>query len=440
MNFKKLFELAKASGLEAIEITSSTAKSTSVELYHGEIESQQIEEDTTTQVRGILNGKFGVISTPKLETAHFKSIINDIKENAAVIEKPEKAIIFKGSPKYRKRTFYNQRLVDTPIGEKIAKLYEIEKQLKDLDPRITEIMSVAYAESSFVTGINNSYGLKLSAKGAYYYYSAYIMVKENDEVKTGGEIFLSDDLEKFDITDLVRKTAEDALSKLGGTQCESKKYPILLNPDSFAALLGAFIASTSSEEVQRNSSALKDMLNQEVASKIVTIEERPLVNNFNYRYFDDEGVATYNKRIVDKGILKTFLYNLETAAKEGRETTGNGYGKGGKVGIGYQNLYVKPGKKTKDQIITTIKEGILINELQGLHAGLDERSGDFSLQTNGFLIKDGKIDRPLSLITVAGNLFQLMKDIRVLSKDNKLLLNGMELPYALIKNLAVSGK
>ena len=192
--------------------------------------------------------------------------------------------------------------------------------------------------------------------------------------------------------------------------------------------------------MQKHSSLFIGKLNQQVASKKITILEQPLLKNCFFRYFDDEGVATQNKKIVEKGILKTYLHNLETAQREGTTTTGNGYRGGSKIGVGFVNPSIKPGRKSEADLLAKIKTGVYISSVTGLHAGLNPQSGNFSLQAEGFMIRDGKLAEPLSLITVAGNLLDLFMNVREVANNAELQLSGISAPSLLIKSLAVSGK
>ncbi|HBS02609.1 MAG TPA: TldD/PmbA family protein, partial [Firmicutes bacterium] len=121
--------------------------------------------------------------------------------------------------------------------------------------------------------------------------------------------------------------------------------------------------------------------------------------NVYFSYFDGEGVACTNKDVIKNGKLMTYFYNRETAKKDGVETTGNAFWGGGKIGTAFGNVFVKPGKKSFDELISDIKEGVYITDVAGLQTGMNANSGDFSCQAEGFLIKDGKLDKPLNLIT-----------------------------------------
>jgi PmbA protein len=238
----------------------------------------------------------------------------------------------------------------------------------------------------------------------------------------------------------VNKIVGKALIKFGGTQCASKDYKTILDKEVVADLLSAYLDNASADEVQKKTSLMIGKLNQPVASKKVTVMEMPLKKNAFFTYFDDEGVATYNKTVVKKGVLQTYFHNLNTAHKDGVQTTGNGYRSGGKVGIGFQNIVLKAGRKSLDELFAKIGEGVYITEVMGVHASLNPTSGNFSLQANGFMIENGKRSTPLTLITVAGNLMDMFMNVKEVASDNELLSSGYDVPSLFIKKLTVSGK
>lgn len=163
------------------------------------------------------------------------------------------------------------------------------------------------------------------------------------------------------------------------------------------------------------------------------------------RSFDGEGVACKYKKVIDKGVLKTYLHNLKTARKDGVETTGNA-SKGSyksSISIAPSNFYVEKGEKTLEEIIKSSDKAIMITELQGLHSGLNSVSGDFSLAALGYLIEEGKIVRPVEQIIVSGNYFEMIKNIEEVGSDLKFGLPGeayIGSPSLKVKSLAIAGE
>ena len=440
MKTKVFFELAKANGINDSEIRLSNSTSIDIEYLNGEIDTYNVSESKKITARGIVNGKFGVGITNFDNSDTPSYLVESILSSGKNIEKEEEAIIFEGSKKYVKKSVFNKELSEIPLDEKLKHLHTMNEFIRNYDSRI-ENVAVSYSESSDVSSIENSYGLKLKTKSNHYFYSAFCTVRnENGEVVNASEYFLENDLSKFDPIVLAKKVTSAAISKLNPIQCKSKQYNVVLKQKVVSSLLSAFISNLSSEDVQKKTSALAGKLNEEIVSKKLTISERPTDNNIFFNGYDSEGVATYNKVLINKGVLKTYLYNLTTAKKDGVQSTGNGYGGVTKIGIDTNHLVIKPGKKSFDQLLAKAKNGVYITAIMGLHAGLNSKSGDFSLQAQGFMIENGVLTKPLSQIVVAGNLFTLFKNVNEVGNDTELLLSSNEVPSLLIKKLQVNGK
>lgn len=438
--FDTYFALAKEKGIEVFELYYSRAKSLSFKLYNAQIEGYKLSEDISLYARGIYKGKIGYASTEKIskETASF--LVNEIITNAGTVTKEELAIIFKGSDKYKKKNIYNPAIAELSIEAKKKNLFDIERKLKAADKRIAQVDACSYQERESEAVLINSYGLKLKRKSNYYYYYASVLAIQGQERKNEGDVHFSNDLTTLNIDTFVNDITKKALSKFNGTQCASKDYKVVLDKEVVSDLLAAYLDSASAEEVQKKTSLMIGKLNQPVASKKVTISEMPLKKNMFFTYFDDEGVATYNKPIVKKGVLQTYFHNLNTAHTDGVQTTGNGYRSGGKIEIGFRNIVLKAGRKSLEDIFAQIGDGVYITEVMGIHASLNPTSGNFSLQANGFMIENGKRGVPLTLITVAGNLMDLFMNVKEVANDNKLLPNGYDIPSLWIKKLTISGK
>lgn len=441
LNSKKFFELAKLNNFEAADLSMHHSYSQSLSIFHGAVDSFSENDSYIVTGRGILNGKFGVVTTESIDKNTPEFLVNGIKKTASIIETDDPSIIFKGSKKYHKKNVFCKTIIGKPVQEHVKLLLEIEKKLLSYDKRINEIACVGYTEDLSEYCLSNSYGLKLKSKSAEFSIYAEVTAKQGDEIRTGFDVFASNKEGEFDIDAFVKNVANDALMKLGSSQCKSGNYPVVLNQKSFSQLLHAYLSNIDAEEVQKQSSLLIGKLHQQIASSKLTVIENPLEKNVFFRYFDDEGVATNKKFIIKKGNLETYIYTLETASKDNVEPTGNGYRGGGKAHASLHNIIVKPGKKTFNDMISTIKNGVYITEFQGLHSGLNAQSGNFSLQSSGFMIENGKITRPLALITSAGNLVDVFKDIKCISNDSKFVINtATTTPSVYIKKLSISGK
>lgn len=439
MNVNKFFALAAEKGLEATEVVIIRSTSTEMGVYNSSVENYTMATTINIYARGIYNGQMGFAMSEKDDKTTAQYLISQIKASASVSESEDLSIIFKGSEKYRKRNFFNKELSEISEATKLDKLFEIETKLKTAHPKITDVEIVGYNEVESDHRFYNSYGLKLATKQNYYYFHSSVVAKDGDDVKTSYKVFLDNDFNKFSVDVFVNDVTDSVIKKLGGKPTATKGYPVVFNPRMTGSLLAAYLSSASAERVEKNTSLFADKLGERVASTKVTVLDAPLTKNLFYSYFDDEGVAKTNKPIIKNGVLVTFLHNLSTATKFGVAPTGHGRNTGGKISVGISNITLKPGRADFDTMIKNIKEGVLITELMGLHSGLNPTSGDFSLQASGFMIRDGKVSEPVNLITVAGNLIKLFKDVQAVSNENELLLNSYTTSSILVKNLKIAG-
>lgn len=439
-NYRDFFVRAAEEGIEALELSVTRSSDFSFGLFRNEIDSYEISDSFSLSARGIYEGKEGYASCEKMDSQAVEYIISHIKENAALATSKDKSVIFQGSEKYSKKNVYNKKLAGTAKQDKIAFVKNLDKQIKETNSLIAEV-ETGYQEKSEELILMNSYGLNLKSRTNYaVIYSSAIAVDPQGETKNGFAVQILEDLETFDKDEFVNKVVDKTISQFGSGPCASGKYRCVFSPSAVSALLGAYLSNISSEQVQKNASLLAGKLNEKVSSSRLTVLEQPLQKNAFFRYFDDEGVATQNKTLISKGVLKQYLYNLKTAEKDSVSSTGNGYRRGGSMGIGLVNVAVKPGKLSKDQLIEKCGNGIYIESLSGMHAGLNPQSGNFSLLSSGFMIRDGKLAEPVALITAAGNIFDVFSNITAIGNNVELQMNSYQVPGIMVKKIAISGK
>lgn len=439
MNFVKYFEYAKKIGFSDVEFKVQTSNKLSISVFQKKVENYSVSENETIYIRGIFNGK--MVSGSSENANNVCKILDEMAVNATLIDEEKEQEIFAGSEKYKTFKTSSDKLAKVSIADKIALCLDVEAKAYDYDYRIAPGVEVEYQEVESAMKIVNSKGLKLSYKVNYGFVVLSVVAKSDNDTRTGFKFKILQDLDSLNVEQLVKEACDDAINALNGSQCESKKYKVLLAPNVFASFANVLLSSVSGDAVNRGKSLLKDKLNQQVASSKLTIVENPHSKEhpYFYRAFDDEGVATMKKAIVEKGVLKTFLYNIEEAKQAKVKSTGNGYG-GSVIGVSTSFVEVKPGKKSKEELCEKIKDGIQITNVQGLHAGMNPLSGDFSLQASGYRIENGKITTPVNLITIAGNIFKMFNDIVDLGNDEYVTPSGMSSVSVYIKSLAISGK
>lgn len=435
----KLFEKASLKGIDEFEIYFLSNLNTSIKIYQGKIENFSNNQNQGISFRGMVDGKMGYSYSESMEDEDIDFLINEVIENASCIESLDKQFIYGEKTNYTDTITYSSAIenLDTDLVKDF--LIKMEEYALSINERVKKVNFCSFAIGSGEKIIKNSKGLELHSKENICYTYISVIAEENGIVKTGSHFQLGRDFSKFDYKELSEVAVKRALNKFGTITLTEVPKTCVIENLAFSSLLGAMSNIFSAEAVQKNISKLKGKLNESVASSITLVDDPFLKDGLANSSFDDEGVPTSYKEIIQDGVLKTYLYNLKTAYKDGVSSTGNGI-KGsykGTVGISSFNLYIKPSSKSFDKMIENIKEGIFITDFAGLHSGLNTISGDFSLAGEGFYIKDGKIDRPLNQITISGNFFDLLKNIKDIGNDIKFSFSSVGSPAIMVEGLKV---
>jgi len=439
---KKLLDKALEKGFSDAEIYMSGNSSLGISTLEGEIDKFESSTSRGISFRGTYKNKMGYSYSELISDEAIDIIIAEAMQNADISEEEEQDKLFKGSESYPEIGGLNQGLKNIPVEERINAALLMEKSAKQSSDLIkgVDYNELEYRESNIM--IANTYGLNVEfeSNGSFGY--AYARAVKDGETKTGAEFWAGLNWEEFDPEKIGAKASEIAVSKLGAKSVKSGRYKIIIENICFADFLSAFSSVFLADQAQKGFSLLAGKLGEKIASDHFNLKDDPIYpNSLNAAPFDAEGVATFNKSIIESGVFKTFLHNLKTAAKDGVASTGNASKTSYRspVKVAPKNLYVSPGKISKDELLATAGEGIYITELAGLHSGADQISGDFSLMADGFLIENGKITKPVEQITIAGNFFDTLKDIEAVADNLRFGPGGVGSPDVYIKSLAVAG-
>lgn len=436
MNIDQLFKKASEKGISDIQVYLSDKTNLSIEIFEGEVDSYVIADTSSMVIRGIYNQKMGTYVTEVLDDSIIDEVVDTIIASAKEIDSLDDAIIYEGDKEYRKLDdIYNEALTSLDVQIKIRTLKEMDKYLHDYDPRMS-VVETMYSESTNKVILKNSKGLDLENIANSAYMGGSVIVKDDTDQRVGFDVLISNDFNDFDIKKIAKEIADNALAALGAKPVPSDQYEVVFSNTALATLFSAFQNVFSADAVQKGMSLLKGKLNEKIGSDLVTIVDDPFMKKSSRsRSFDDEGVATNYHELIKSGVLMTYLHNLVTAKKDNVKSTGNGFG----GSVAPVNLKMEAGSSTLDEMISSMKEGIYVTDVQGAHAGANAVSGDFSLQAMGYYVKDGKKVRPVALITVAGNFIDMLKDITMVGNDAKMSYYGIAAPSIKVKSMPISG-
>ena len=233
-----------------------------------------------------------------------------------------------------------------------------------------------------------------------------------------------------------RRAGERAVARLNPSRPKPGKYPVIFDPRVSSTLLGHFSGAITGASIARGTSFLKDRLGSPVFAQGVTIVDDPLrARGLRSRPFDAEGVRVARQELVSSGILNSWIADSASARQLGIEPTGHAArGVGGAPGANPSNLTMEPGSRSRDELLASVPEAVLIIELIG--QGVNGVTGDYSRGAAGFMVRGGEIAEPVAEITIAGNLIDMFASLEPASDLE--LRRGVDAPTILVPEMTVA--
>ena len=430
----------KANGIDKIEIYMSKSAEEEFTVRERDLDKYTFAESGGIGLRLIDNGKVGISFTEKINSKEsIENLVSNAKNSLtyASSEPDFNVLIEKDEDNEKSYDMINKDIVNLSSDELKNISLSIEDKLYSLDKRIVNVPSAGLARYSFDKCIINSNGVcKEENKNSIMYY-AEIIAKDADTIKTFFDIYSSADA-VFDTDSFAKNIVDNAVSKLSAKPISSGKYQTVFTSKAMRTIIAAYLVLFSSEAVQKKLSLLQGKLNQKIASDIINIKDIPVFDKgLANTHFDGEGSVTKDLNIITNGILNSYLYNNYTAKKDNRKTTSHASRSfKSSIGISCHNFILENGKNTQEELISQIKDGILVNSLTGTHSGVNSVSGDFSLQAEGVKIENGKLSYTASPFIVSGNILDFLSNVEMLADDTDYNHSSIYTPSALIRELS----
>lgn len=440
MDFKKLESVCRNNGITEVEIHQIKENGTSVSTFNGEVDANEVYFKNEMFVRGVYNNHITSLYIERDTDDEIDNIVKSLVANASVTESHDPYYIYKGDEKYPALVNKENDYASYNQADYIELCKKIEDFLRSKSDLITNT-SVSIEVGSEEVSIVNSNGLSVSRANEYAYLSASIVVNKDGKSLNNYYGKYIDKFSEIDYKEMEERLVKRTISSLGAESIESGSYPVVFEAPMAASLISCFMSMFYADNITKKLSLLCNKMNEKVFGNNVTITDDPFCKESHHQYsFDDEGVGTSVTKLVDGGVLTNYLTSLSTSKMLDLKPTGNGFKNGsGKVCVAPTNLCIKCGNKSFDEMISSIKNGVLITKMMGQHAGVNPVSGSFNLQSSGFLIKDGKIDKPVTLIIVSGNIIDTLNNIVDISSDFDVY-GKVGTGSIYVNSLAISGK
>ncbi len=405
----QLLSSALAAGAEEAEVYGIASLSFDIDLRRDQVELASRSLHRGLGLRAVVSGAVGFSSTSDM------SLLSSVAKSAvqsALARGPDPA--WRGLPR-PERVTHPENTFDPRLAEMGP-----EECLDLAEGLVAGCSQVAGAEpvsgglacASGTSFILNSQGLELEERGTIMQASLEAIARGAD-VATGSDFYISRGLASS-LEEVGRSAAEMARSSLGGQKAESGTFDVLLRPQAAAELLEyTLIPALLADRVQKGRSVLAGRIGESIASERLVIADDGLVSGgIDSSAFDGEGVPSQRTVLIEDGTLKAYLYDSYTAGKEGIRSTGNAVRSGYTAlpRVGARNFILS---SRQSQNLLEETRGFMVSGLIGAHTA-NAISGDFSVEArNAFAISPGEVARPIRSLMLAGNIFQLLREIEV---------------------------
>lgn len=431
---KKAVEL----GATEAEGFAASGKEINVTIERNQIKMGKSQNLSGIGIRVIRDHSLGFASVNDLTAAE----IDVAAKNAVSLAKRAPPLEFNELPDVKPiksvKGLYDPNSLDFTMDDALVAASKLLSSARDYDPRVT-VDSGYFSVNVGESGVASSRGVEASGKSSIFTHVIMGMAVEGDDVSSFDYRFNGTRrVDEIDVESSGRSLGETVVKSLGSEKIESFKGQIILNPLTVMELLAVVVSfSVDSNAVQKGMSRFAGRIGETVAVDNLTVrDDGTIPGGLGSSSFDREGCPHTPLPIVEKGVLKNFLYNTLTANKEGRESTGHASGGiSGPPRIATTNLIIEAGDSAIDQLIEETDKGIMVSRFSGVP---DTISGDFSgAVKGGYLIEKGERVKPVKETLIAGNVFELFNSISGISKETEKIMNNV-VPFVRLDDVSVT--
>jgi PmbA protein len=428
-----LVAYGRKKGADQVEISIGDGNEFTVDVRQGEIEKLVEAGSKGLSLKVILDQRVATASSSDFSQETLYHII----DNAIVRAKVSNPDPFAGLPEKEAiqadpdgLKMYDEKIVSMAPEKKIAAAKKCES-ICLTDKRIKKSYGASFGTFVGSTYLANSNGFSGSYSQTTCSCGVYLQAGEGDNLFDEGKGDYSRNLDGLMEPEAIAKEAVHRVTRLiGAKKVKTQNVPLVLESQMTEDLLGFLYNCINGNSVYLKQTFLADKLGQKIAGDLITIIDDGLMLGVpGAKPFDSEGVPVRKNMVIEKGILKNYLMDTYAGRKLKMKSTGNASGP--------NNFYLKAGKHSPEEIIKSVKNGMLLTGTIG--QGLVPTTGDISRGAFGMWIENGEITYPVAEITISGNLGEILNNIKMVGNDLKFKrsING---PTVLVEGITIGGK
>ena len=416
-----------------IEVFLTDTNVLSISMEKGSIRSAQSSIDSGASIRVFWKKCTATAYTTALDE---QNVLRSAKNalSAAKAGKPDPLFTSLPEPKSLSNVtgIFDQNIESLSAQDSTSKVIDAAKAAK-IDDRIYSV-NVFLAAGSQRLAVANSLGVACEEECTFFGVAANVVAKDKDDMSSGSESKVSRTFKDVNPNIVAEIAAKSAIRSLNAKRINTTMtMPIVLNPKAAATIIaGGLSVPLNADFVQRGRSYLCEKLGEEIGcDKLTVVDDGTLPGGLLSTRFDAEGTPSQRTMLVENGVLKNYIYDSYTAGIEKRESTGNCLRSGNNIGFGdyrvspyisARNLVIAEGKGSEEDLISEVKEGILLCDTADMP---NFSTGEFSgLMAEAYKIENGEIAYPIKQATIGISMLDFFKGIDAVGADRKQLVTS----------------
>ncbi len=427
---------------EEVEAYLARSRTTNVRAYQGEIESLSSAEPVGAGVRVVAGGRQGFAWAGTLDEGVLKETLEEARDNAAFGQPDEHAGVARpdgvAPPGLE---LVRAELLETPTAAKVELALDLERASLARDPRVTGVRVAMYSDSYGEVAVATTTGIAVASAAGICYLAVSPLVEDGGDTQIGSGMTAGRAPSDLDPERAVTDGVARATRLLGATKPSSRRVTVVFDPEVTADLLGILGGTLSGDAVLKGRSFFAGREGQLVAADTVTLISDPTdPGAFDAGQVDGEGLSRRRVPLIEAGSLCGFLYDTASGRRAGRASTGSASRSYSSTPtVGAAALTLAPGSRGQAELIGAVGDGVYVQEVSGLHSGVNPVSGDFSVGATGLAIRGGALAEPFREATIASTLQRMLLDIVEVGADHEWLPGGSAGVTLVVRDVSLGG-
>lgn len=406
---------------EQVEAIAGWAQETEARAFDGQLEHFVAAETLGIGIRVIKNNQQGISWVGVLDDDAIAECLEQARDNATfATPDPHAGLAEPDGIVPQTLQQFDERIFAMTPESKIELAIELERQIAAGDPRMIGVESADYSDAVMATALASTTGIRVAEAETSAYLGAYAMAADGDDMTTGFGFSVARTPQDLIIDDASSEAIERCIRLIGAGKVPSERVTAILDPYVTSQFIGIVVEMLAGDAVVRGRSPFGERRGQLIGSPLLTLLDRATDSSaLTSAATDGEGLACRDVPLITNGVLNGFLHNSYSARVAGEQSTGSAFRSSPRStpGVGPHVATILPGTTGPAEIVEQIGNGIVVQEMSGLHSGVNPISGDLSVGVEGARIRNGEIAEGIKEVTIASTVQRMLNDIVAIGSD-----------------------